>query len=91
MTVTLRYKSVMKARVLISFPPKWSRPQLQAARKFQQAPPLLFGSGVMTLTPGFTRSSQSRIPFGFPLRTRKTMVDVYGAESLAKSLCQLHG
>ena len=27
-------------------------------------------------TPGLTRSSQSRIPFGLPFRTRKTIVEV---------------
>ena len=39
-------------------------------------PPDVFGFGVMTSTPGFTRSFQSLIPFGLPLRTRNTIVEV---------------
>ena len=35
--------------------------------------------GVMTDTPARARSSQSRICLGFPLRTTKTAVEVYGA------------
>jgi len=31
---------------------------------------------VITATPGLSRSSQSLMPFGLPLRTRKTMVEV---------------
>jgi len=31
---------------------------------------------VITDTPGFTTSFQSRMPFGFPFRTRNTMVEV---------------
>jgi hypothetical protein len=38
--------------------------------------PEVLGFGVMTETPGFTRSFQSRMPFGLPLRTRKTTVEV---------------
>ena len=33
----------------------------------------------MTAIPGLARSSQSRIPFGFPARTTKTTVEVKGA------------
>ena len=42
----------------------------------QRALPDVLGFGVITETPGFTRSSQSLMPFGLPLRTRNTMVDV---------------
>ena len=45
-----------------------------AARKFQRAPPDVFGFGVITATSGLIRSDQSRIAFGLPLRTRKTIV-----------------
>jgi len=40
------------------------------------APPDVFGFGVTIATPALTRSFQSRMPFGFPLRTRNTMVEV---------------
>ena len=42
----------------------------------------------MTDTPFFTKSSQSLIPFGFPLRTKNTIVDVYGDELFSNSDCQ---
>ena len=32
--------------------------------------------GVITWMPGLTRSFQSRMPFGLPLRTRNTIVEV---------------
>ncbi len=34
---------------------------------------------MITETPGFTRSSQSRMRFGLPFRTMNTVVEVYGA------------
>src|ERR1044072_3584201 len=37
------------------------------------------------------RSSQSLMPFGLPLRTRNTIVEVYGALLLGRRLCQLMG
>ncbi len=46
-----------------------------AARKFQRAPAEVFGFGVITATPGLTRSSQSLMPFGLPLRTSSTIVE----------------
>src|SRR5580765_5854148 len=42
------------------------------ARRFHLAEPELNGFGVTTSIPGFSRSSQSWMPFGLPLRT--TMV-----------------
>ena len=36
----------------------------------------------------FVKSSQSLIPFGFPFRTRNTIVDVYGVELFASRFCQ---
>src|SRR5688572_27144850 len=42
----------------------------------------------MIETPGLMRSDQSRIPLGFPLRTRNTMVDVYGELFCASRFCQ---
>src|SRR3546814_1807779 len=64
---------------------------LHAARKFQRAPPLVFGLGVMTCTPGLMRSFQSLMCLGLPLRTRNTMVDVYGALLCGRRLCQFSG
>ena len=46
---------------------------------------------MITDTPGFTRSSQSRIFFGLPLRTRKTIVDVYGELLCGSRVCQFSG
>ncbi len=40
--------------------------------------PVDLGLGVMTLTPVRIMSGQSWMPLGLPLRTRKTIVDVYG-------------
>ena len=45
-------------------------------------------SGVITATPGLTRSLQSLMPFGLPLRTRNTIVDVYGELFCGKRFCQ---
>ena len=42
----------------------------------------------MTCTPGLTRSAQSWMPLGLPLRTRNTIVDVYGVLLLGKRFCQ---
>src|SRR5690242_7003279 len=42
----------------------------------------------MTDTPGLARSSQSVICLGLPLRTRNTMVEVYGALLLGKRVAQ---
>jgi hypothetical protein len=42
----------------------------------------------MTCTPGLTRSAQSRIPFGLFLRTRNTMVEVYGVLLWGSLACQ---
>src|SRR3546814_11783549 len=64
---------------------------LHAARKFQRAPPLVFGLGVMTCTPGLMRSFQSLMCLGLPLLTRNTMVDVYGALLCGRRLCQFSG
>ena len=51
--------------------------QFQRAQSIvHRAAPDVFGFAGMIPTPGFTRSSQSRIPFGFPFRTRNTIVDV---------------
>jgi hypothetical protein len=46
---------------------------------------------VITETPGFTRSSQPWTPFGFPFRTRKTMVEVYGDAFCGSRFCQSAG
>ncbi len=45
----------------------------------------------MTSTPSFTRSFQSLMPFGLPLRTRNTIVDVYGQLLCGKRFCQSAG
>ena len=42
--------------------------------------------GVITDTPGLTRSSQSLMPLGLPLRTRNTIVDVYGRAVVRQTL-----
>ena len=42
----------------------------------------------MTPMPGFTRSFQSLMPFGLPLRTRNTIVEVYGALLFGRNLIQ---
>ena len=42
---------------------------------FHFAPPEVCTFGVTICTPGFTRSSQSRIFFGFPFRTAKTTTE----------------
>ena len=42
----------------------------------------------MTPTPGLTRSLQSLMPFGLPLRTRNTIVDVYGELFCGSRFCQ---
>ena len=65
----------MKSRAAFSLPP-FSSPYCQAARYTQRAAPEVFGFAGTTDTPGFTRSLQSLIPFGFPLRTRNTIVEV---------------
>ena len=44
--------------------------------------------GVMTSTPGLTRSGQSLIPLGLPLRTTKTMVEKYASERFGKRSSQ---
>src|SRR5688572_27334422 len=41
-----------------------------------------------TLTPGLARSVQSLMPFGLPLRTRITVVEVLGAALLGRRLAQ---
>src|SRR5690348_1731365 len=41
--------------------------------------------------PGLIKSFQSLIAFGLPLRTRNTMVDVYGELLLGKRFCQSEG
>src|SRR5262245_48291033 len=40
---------------------------------------------------GFTRSPQSLMPLGLPLRTRNTMVDVYGELLCGRRDCQFTG
>ncbi|AHB50418.1 hypothetical protein W911_16525 [Hyphomicrobium nitrativorans NL23] len=50
--------------------------------------PDVFGLGMTTEMPGFVRSFQSLIPFGLPLRTRNTLVEVYGAASCGNLLFQ---
>src|SRR5207247_7451506 len=50
-----------------------------------------FGLGVMTETPGLIRSSQSLMPLGFPLRTRKIIVEVYGELLFGRRDCQFAG
>ena len=42
---------------------------------FQRAPPEVNGFGVITWTPGLTRSSQPLMCFGLPLRTTKTTTE----------------
>jgi len=46
---------------------------------------------MITDTPGRARSSQSRICFGFPFRTVKTIVEVYGALLCGSRFCQSRG
>ena len=46
-----------------------------AAITFQRAPPEVNGFGVITWTPGFSRSSHVRIFFGLPSRTMKTTTE----------------
>ena len=48
----------------------------QARRRLSWPLPDVFGFGVMISTPGLTRSGQSLIPLGLPLRTTNTIVDV---------------
>ncbi len=62
------------------------RPDSSSARR-----PDVRGFGVMTAMPGFTRSGQSLIFFGLPLRTRNTIVDVYGALLFGSRLSQFNG
>ena len=50
--------------------------------------PDVFGLGVTISTPGFTMSGQSLMPFGLPLRTTNTIVDVYGSELLGRRVSQ---
>ncbi len=38
--------------------------------------------------PGLTMSDQSLMPFGLPLRTRKTIVEEYGVELFFSFFCQ---
>ncbi len=64
----------MKSSTVASVAPGWRCAQATAARKFQRAPPDVFGLGVITATSGFSRSAQSCTPFGLPARTRKTIV-----------------
>jgi hypothetical protein len=45
----------------------------------------------MTDTPGRTRSLQSLMPFGFPFRTRSTIVEVYGVLLFGRRDCQSLG
>ena len=42
----------------------------------------------MTWIPGLTRSLQSLMFLGFPLRTRNTIVDVYGVLLFGSRFCQ---
>src|SRR4030095_2064973 len=51
----------------------------------------VLGLGVMTDTPGRARSFQSRIALGLPLRTRNTIVEVYGELLLGRRRCQSTG
>ncbi len=46
---------------------------------------------MITCTPGLIRSSQSLIPFGLPLRTRKLIVEVYGQLLFGRRFCQSSG
>ena len=39
-------------------------------------------------TPGLIKSPQSLMPFGLPLCTKNTMVDVYGVEFCGNFFCQ---
>jgi hypothetical protein len=50
--------------------------------------PDVFGFGVMISTPSLMMSGQSSMPFGLPLRTTKTIVDVYGSERFGRRLSQ---
>ena len=51
----------------------------QAARYVYRPLPEVFGLGMITEIPWRPRSAQSRMLFGFPLRTRMTDTDVVGA------------
>jgi len=46
---------------------------------------------VITEMPGRARSPQSLIFFGLPLRTRNTIVEVYGELLSGRRVCQLAG
>ncbi|MNH40658.1 hypothetical protein D3C79_1020140 [compost metagenome] len=45
----------------------------------------------MTDTSFLIRSPQSLMPFGLPLRTRNTMVEVYGVLASGRRFCQSSG
>ena len=48
-----------------------------ALERFRGWPlPVIFGFGITTDMPGLARSSQSLMPFGLPLRTSSTIVEV---------------
>ena len=81
----------MKVCALAPLPLGCLNAHAQAAREFQRAPPDVFGLGVMTEMPGLIKSSQSLIPLGFPLRTRKTIVEVYGELLFGRRFCQSGG
>ncbi len=81
----------MNSFAVASLPPGCLWAQAHAARKFQRAPPEVFGFGVITAIPGLMRSPQSLMPFGFPLRTRNTIVEVYGVLFCGSSVAQLIG
>jgi len=60
----------------LASPPSFWRAHAHAARYDQRPPPDVLGLAVTTMVPGLTRSSQSRILRGLPLRTTNTTVDV---------------
>src|SRR5690606_5445058 len=87
-TGTLRNSAVTKLRTLASSPLQILSAKAHAARQFQRAPPEAFGLGVTTETLERSRSGQSLMFFGLPLRTRNTIVEVYGELFSGRRFCQ---
>src|SRR6516162_9522779 len=78
----------MNLRASSSEPPRF-RTLPQAARKLNLPFPDVLGLGVMISTPGLTRSGQSLIPLGLPLRTTNTIVEKYGSDLLGSFSSQV--
>src|SRR2546423_6369251 len=73
-TGTLRSSASRYARPAALSAPLWDRAPYPAIR-FHRAPPDANGFGVITCTPGLTRSSQVLMPFGLPLRVAITTTE----------------